>query len=133
MKALTVLQPWATALISGAKTIETRDWVTSHRGPLLIHASSRCLSGALRRFDEGLPHGVVLGGVWLERIEDSNKRTAPLDLRPFYGLIDGRYYWHVRPLFALSSPIPWRGRQGLWDFPDHILPDECPQQEKMVH
>lgn len=38
MKALTLTQPWATLIASGAKTIETRSWSTRYRGPLAIHA-----------------------------------------------------------------------------------------------
>lgn len=38
MKALTVRQPWASLIAGGTKTIETRSWPTSYRGPLAIHA-----------------------------------------------------------------------------------------------
>lgn len=38
MKALTVLQPWASLIACGAKTIETRSWATKYRGPIAIHA-----------------------------------------------------------------------------------------------
>ncbi len=39
MKALSVKQPWANMIASGEKTIETRTWMTSYRGPLLIVSS----------------------------------------------------------------------------------------------
>ena len=39
MKALTLIQPWATLVAIGAKRIETRSWGTSYRGPLAIHAA----------------------------------------------------------------------------------------------
>ena len=39
MKALSIMQPWATLIAQGAKRIETRGWATSYRGPLAIHAS----------------------------------------------------------------------------------------------
>lgn len=39
MKALTLTQPWASLVASGAKKIETRGWATSYRGPLAIHAA----------------------------------------------------------------------------------------------
>ena len=32
MKAITVIQPWATLLASGRKRIETRSWRTNYRG-----------------------------------------------------------------------------------------------------
>jgi hypothetical protein len=41
MKAISLWQPWASAIALGAKTIETRSWATSYRGPLLIHAAKR--------------------------------------------------------------------------------------------
>jgi hypothetical protein len=40
MKAITLTQPWASLVAIGAKTIETRDWQTSYRGPLAIHAGA---------------------------------------------------------------------------------------------
>jgi hypothetical protein len=40
MKVISILQPWATLIVSGHKKIETRSWNTSYRGPLLIHASA---------------------------------------------------------------------------------------------
>jgi len=38
MKALTILQPWASLLACGAKKIETRSWKTNYRGKIAIHA-----------------------------------------------------------------------------------------------
>jgi hypothetical protein len=45
MKAISLLQPWATLVALGAKRIETRSWSTDYRGPLAIHASSRLPGG----------------------------------------------------------------------------------------
>ncbi len=41
MKAISVIQPWASLIMLGAKRFETRSWQTTHRGPLLIHASKK--------------------------------------------------------------------------------------------
>ena len=38
MKAITILQPWASLIACGAKKIETRGWATKYRGPIAIHA-----------------------------------------------------------------------------------------------
>src|SRR5690242_16834836 len=81
MKAITLLQPWASLVVLGEKTLETRSWATRHRGPLLIHAGrslpeeNRLLCGKkpfatlLRRhgirFAADLPRGVILGSVEL--------------------------------------------------------------------
>jgi hypothetical protein len=47
MKALSVCQPWAWAIVHGIKTIENRSRPTRHRGPLVIHASKS------RRYSKG--------------------------------------------------------------------------------
>jgi hypothetical protein len=41
MKALTLIQPWATLVALGEKQIETRSWDTKYRGPLAIHAGKK--------------------------------------------------------------------------------------------
>lgn len=41
MKAISLWQPWASLMQTGAKTIETRSRSTNHRGPLLICAAKR--------------------------------------------------------------------------------------------
>ena len=38
MKAITILQPWASLIACGAKHYETRSWQTKHRGEIAIHA-----------------------------------------------------------------------------------------------
>jgi hypothetical protein len=38
MKALSIKQPWAWLIANGYKDIENRNWWTSYRGQLLIHA-----------------------------------------------------------------------------------------------
>lgn len=41
MRAISLWQPWATAVALGSKRIETRHWSTAYRGPLAIHAAKR--------------------------------------------------------------------------------------------
>ena len=38
MKAITILQPFASLIACGAKQIETRSWATKYRGKIAIHA-----------------------------------------------------------------------------------------------
>jgi len=51
MRAISLWQPWATAIALGSKTIETRDWSTEWRGPLAIHAAKRRILRELDEFD----------------------------------------------------------------------------------
>jgi hypothetical protein len=39
MRAISLHQPWATAIALGIKRIETRKWRTHYRGPLVIHTA----------------------------------------------------------------------------------------------
>jgi hypothetical protein len=48
MNAISLWQPWATAIALGSKRIETRPWATAYRGPLAIHAAKRCVKAELR-------------------------------------------------------------------------------------
>src|SRR5690348_5008438 len=41
MKVLSLLQPWASLVVTGHKRIETRSWNTKYRGEILIHASNK--------------------------------------------------------------------------------------------
>ncbi|MDT9719152.1 ASCH domain-containing protein [Paenibacillus sp. ClWae2A] len=61
MKAVTIIQPWATLVALGVKTLETRSWATKHRGPLAIHAGQKvdkeaCLIPQIR--EALLKHGI---------------------------------------------------------------------------
>lgn len=46
-RALTLTQPWATAVVLGSKRIETRSWRTNFRGPVAIHAAKGFRVGEL--------------------------------------------------------------------------------------
>jgi activating signal cointegrator 1 len=61
MKALTIRQPWARAVATGVKRIETRSWRTHYRGRLLIHAAST-FGPVERRVEIELAHNRVLRG-----------------------------------------------------------------------
>jgi ASCH domain-containing protein len=41
MKIISIRQPWASLIVSGAKDVENRTWPTRYRGPVLVHASQR--------------------------------------------------------------------------------------------
>lgn len=119
MKCLTVLQPWAWAILHAGKSVENRTWRTRHRGPLLIHA------GASRRM-------LADGLDWLARIgvspPDDFVFSAILgvaDLIDCVPAVDvkgnrwacGPWCWVLDRPRPLPSAIPYRGRQMLYDVP----------------
>jgi activating signal cointegrator 1 len=138
MKALSLLQPWASLVVSGHKTLETRRWTTAYRGPLVIHASlskgGREIAGLprIRRllpdFDT-LPFGAVLGTVELtavlraESLDLSAAAFASLSLeeQAFGREGSGHWAWMLAEPRRLRDPVPAKGSLGLWEFPDEWL------------
>lgn len=51
MKALSIRQPWAWAILFAGKDIENRDWRTDYRGPVLIHTGKGC---TVDEYEDGL-------------------------------------------------------------------------------
>ncbi len=137
MKALSLIQPWASLIVLGEKRIETRSWPTTHRGPLAIHASKsmpdvcrllcqeRPFREALARHGltaDTLPLGKVLGIVHLDDCLPTDDLPALTpDERAFGDFRRGRFGWLLSRPHPLAGPLPYRGSQGLWTLPDDIL------------
>lgn len=118
-KVLSVKQPWATLLLEGVKSIESRTWATRYRGPLLIHASEVIDRLAFERkgFDPSdqirFPRGAVIAAVILKDVrplkaEDSH--AAGFEILDAFG----RYAWVVEGARAVYPPLHTKGRLGLW-------------------
>ncbi len=163
MKAITVRQPWAWAIMHGGKDVEnrSRNIVGSYRGPLLIHASltvepagldpriaqaigERSRAGnkmtrvpLLAGGPSGPEHtlapwygsrGGVLGMVDLL---DVHRRSSCLDYDDENDELQPCSRWASTDEYHLALanprpfpvPIPYRGRLGLWEFPDELLPE----------
>lgn len=148
MRAITVRQPWAWAIIDGGKDVEnrTRNIAGAYRGPIAIHAAMSHTFGArtdpniareiteagheadFLRWLTSAPHGAVVGLVDLVDVHHAN------DVDPtFCGICPegccGCSPWampeHYHLVLAnprpLPEPIPWRGALGLWNLPDDAL------------
>lgn len=129
MKALSLWQPWASAIPLGFKEIETRSWGTSYRGDLLICSAQKDTREQELFFYESIkplnknltynhfPFGVAVAIV---NLKDCLRMTEELisnqsDLEKVFGLWEvGRYAWifdNIRPI----KPFEVRGRQGLFE------------------
>jgi hypothetical protein len=142
MKALSVLQPWATLIAIGAKRIETRSWRAPYRGRIAIHASKSfprwckdlCLQepfvGALLRGIYGhekpllanlleiqtLRLGMVLCTVDLidcVRVEDVE--SSPQE-RAFGDFSPNRFAWLLGDVRVLENPVSAKGSLSLWEW-----------------
>lgn len=132
MKAFTVYQPYAYAIVAGLKQYETRPRWTHIRGRVAVHAGKSSLNCVTRNFscDElwelldaiggkiDLPLGAVVGTVEIvgcvpvEDIVDSlsAQEKALGDYSP------GRKAWVLKNPIMFDTPIPARGKQGWWNW-----------------
>jgi activating signal cointegrator 1 len=111
MKAISILQPWASLIVLGHKRIETRSWNTKYRGRLLIHASAKYahdqhqlalnspffqplkdagyqffgLPGGRNKISTTMPLGAIIGEVELVNTETSEKILANLPKSMYWG------------------------------------------------
>ena len=128
MKALTICQPYASLICEGRKRIENRSWPTGYRGPLLIHAgkSKNYLQGWNVRRDGFLPQPMPMGAVvgMAELVACYHLpaiREKKIQLPPEHSWIhshqhtEGPALWVLEDVQRLKEPIPWNGKQGLWD------------------
>lgn len=139
MKALTLWEPYASAVAVGQKKIETRGWPTKYRGPLAIHAAVRNHDDERGFFDDvmtglhpiereawqahcqceydALPFGCIVATCRLVeccRIEGAGDVSATE--RIFGDYRAGRWAWFLADIERLAQPVPATGRQGLWDW-----------------
>jgi hypothetical protein len=112
MKALSIKQPHAWAILHAGKDTENRSRKTTHRGPILIHAGKRIDHQAVARLTteghdvpENLPTGGIVGMVEVtDCVEDHPSKWA----------IDGEQHWTL----ANPKPLPFHpvnGKLGLFD------------------
>ncbi|OCB46671.1 hypothetical protein A5721_10795 [Mycobacterium vulneris] len=147
MKALTVQQPWAWAIIHGGKLIENRTQLWSYRGPLAIHAGARWS-------DHG-GNSELVDQAWKDATNDcapaeyshtSRLWTARTEILGVVDLVDchpdagccrpwgesayvehgGRQRRRITHLVlenprALPEPIHCKGALGLWNVPADLV------------
>lgn len=126
MKAITLTQPWASAVAVGIKCVETRSWSTNYRGPIAIHAAktmpgyakdfARAMLREGRRLPNPLPIGQVIATANLVRVEPTKDAAALLSRTEllFGDYTDGRYAWFLEDVKPLPEAIPAKGALGLW-------------------
>lgn len=149
MKAITVLQPWASLLATGRKKIETRSWKTNYRGEILIHAGKNDVYdiqkgdkgvysniigesylleavNELRNGPDGIQFGAIIGKCTLvscvqidEEIEKTVREETPAEYE-FGDFTPERYAWIMADPVMFEKPIPAKGMQGIWNWEGDI-------------
>lgn len=134
MKALSIIQPWASLIAVGIKDIENRTWRTNYRGEFLIHASAKRLpagwtaltseqyAAATRLVNpygkendvKQLPVSAIIGKA---RLVDCVLN------HPSVWAEKGVWNWVLADVQLFSTPIlNVKGRLGFWEFDDALLP-----------
>ncbi|MDV6979624.1 ASCH domain-containing protein [Mycobacterium intracellulare] len=142
MKALTVRQPWAWAIINAGKNVEnrTRNIAGRYRGSLLIHASRTeditawghpAIRDATKdpHLPRGLVYGVIIGVVDLVDVHNAyydnglpiQHTECDRDCEPWGEPGPGVHHLVLRNPRPLPTPIPCRGALGLWTPPADIV------------
>jgi activating signal cointegrator 1 len=132
MKALSLIQPWATGIMAGNKKIETRSWKTDYRGRIAIHASKGFpkwarefaeTEAALGRIPSRLPFSQIVGFATItdmRRTEEIGPQITALE-RLYGDYSPGRWGWLLEDIIPLELPIPCKGALGLWEVPEGIV------------
>jgi hypothetical protein len=128
MKAISLWQPWASLIAAALKIDETRHWSTDHRGLIAIHAAKRldvagapdtlCLSAFGHAWPDSLPRGAIVAVGQLRAVApgDSLGDTITRANRTAGNFAPGRFAWRLGDVQALKAPIPYLGRQGLFNW-----------------
>lgn len=148
MKAITLIQPYATLIALGYKTNETRGWQTLLRGPLAIHAglgtqpwarqvceTDPIIRDILTRHNltfDTLPRGRVLAVAQVKgmlRIVEAGTgiklgHCDPANLNPEErasgDYTAGRWAWQLTDVRVLAEPVACSGAQSIWQVPADI-------------
>jgi hypothetical protein len=133
MKALTICQPYAALIVlpdddDRAKRVENRTWETLYRGRLLIHAgkSRQWLIGGNYGLDvAAMPFGAIVGVCnVVDCFHVFNSYESAVRRRPWlagHQHVEGPFCWVLSEVRAFTSPIPYRGAQGLFNVPDEVV------------
>ncbi|WP_158618288.1 ASCH domain-containing protein [Chitinophaga lutea] len=136
MKAISIQQPWASLIITGAKRVETRSWATRYRGPILIHSSAGmpklnrelCATEPFLSYGKHIGifhHGSILGRAVLKDVVPVEKLVQEFDQYPgMYGTHElkfgdytpGRFGWVLGDVEEFAAPIPAKGQLGIWNY-----------------
>jgi len=110
MKAISVRQPWAWAIIHAGKDIENRSWKTNYRGPLLIHAGANydadaVLPGGVRApAKDALDFSAIIGIVELSDVVQKSESIW----------FEGPYGFVLQKPRTFKEVISCAGQRGLW-------------------
>lgn len=128
MKALTVRQPYASAIMGAGprKNIENREWNVAHRGAIAIHSGLNLAEqmpaelhpDLVRAARDPRNRGVILGTVEIKSTHEEGSAECirhECEANPWamWGL--GIFHWMLENPRPFATPIRARGALKLWE------------------
>lgn len=129
MKALSVRNPWAAAIIHLGKDVENRTWTTQHRGRIAIHASLEPDRDAIIPIDTDpridadyfdclrLDAGKIIGTVNLVSIHRDGECPVGCNVEWAFPETGPRpmFHWILRDPHPFETPWAHKGALQLWE------------------
>jgi hypothetical protein len=139
MKAISIQQPWAYAILHLGKDVENRTWKTKYRGRILIHAGKTIdkkgvgwlndllLREGSKSLPEDLPTGGIVGAVEITGVIDKSYPNI---------WFFGPYGWKLKNPIAFPF-VPYKGQLGIFECKDKRYDDprvmQCYIHQALVH
>lgn len=123
MKALSIHPYYASAIVTGNKSIECRSWKTDYRGDLLICSTAK-------KYHDTIPSH-ALGVVTLKDIIPFEKKHLKPALMLPQDYAPNMYAW-ILEYNRIIKPIPVKGKLSLWNFENDDLIEYIPEEEYLL-
>lgn len=134
MRAITVRQPWAWAIVHGGKDVEnrSRNIAGAYRGPVAIHAGQQYAKdadldptflAAWVPVGGDLDYGHIIGVVELADVHHGWMEPQGRPCSPWgqdYDGAKGLHHLVLRNPRPLAEPVRYRGALGLWTVPEDV-------------
>lgn len=132
MKALSLTQPWASAIALGIKQWETRSWSTKFRGGVCIHATKGFPKRSREFTDlesidhpelDELPLGFIVALATMTKCQptDAIIETLSKQERKWGDYSSGRFAFKMENIRVLETPVSARGSLGFWNVKPELL------------
>ncbi len=135
MRALSVRAPWWLAILHFGKDIENRDWRTTFRGTIYLHASLWFHPREILQDIDSIAHickvaGRPFFGMLIDYLKAGCGRiVGTVDIVDCIDHSDspwffGKYGFVLTNPVAFDKPIPFKGALGFFDVPDNFISGE---------
>ena len=136
MKALSLKQPFATLIAGGDKTLETRNWKTDYRGPLLICSSKSVHNGMfvldgydlecaplVKAYGLSFPKGMML---FYTQLLNCRRMTVDDEPAACCRLYPGAWAWELGEVVPVQRRYV-KGMLNLFDVDDNLIKIDDPR------